>query len=97
MTRKQERYWKVNSNILRRIIISSRVQKLFYTEEIQHQINTLSYDNNVLKHINHNLEEKNTELYKECEELKQQVQSLLNSTSWKVTKPLRKVSSLVKR
>ena len=73
------------------------VQKLFYTEEIQHQINTLSYDNNVLKHINHNLEEKNTELHKECEELKQQVQSLLNSTSWKVTKPLRKVSSLVKR
>ncbi len=71
------------------------VQKLFYTEEVQKKINILSYDLNVQMHINKSLEAKNAELYAECEELKQQVQGMLNSRSWRVTKPLRKVSKMV--
>lgn len=43
------------------------------------------------------LKMKNSELTKEINEYKEFNESIFNSTSWKVTKPLRKISTMLKK
>lgn len=67
--------------------ISEQYRKLESTETtLKHQENTIEIQNNKIIHLEN-----------ENNQLREMLDGILNSSSWKITKPMRKISSLIKK
>lgn len=70
---------------------------LFYTDELQNQINCYAYDVNVLRLLNENLEKKAAELDERCNVQERKINEMENSRSWRVTRPLRTLGKMMRK
>ena len=67
---------------------------------VVNQRKIINLKNNEIKEKNKEINRKNIELNKKEAEINRknkELKSLLNSSSWRITKPLRKLKSLIKR
>ena len=78
-----------------KLIIESESLKEFNEKyQLQNEINKLKNDNKELNEKNKKLNEKNKKLNEKNKKLKRKQDEILNSNSWKITKPLRKIRNL---
>lgn len=92
--------YKLNLNDLKtnlRINVESILKIEDYKEyEITEKINHLKYKNKQLEKEHRKLKKENKKLIKKSKKIKKRQKQILNSKSWKITKPLRKFSNRLK-
>lgn len=78
-------------------IASQKSRFLKSSRELKGEVKKLERKNRSLKKENKNLLKDKNRLEKENENLNRLNQEILNSTSWKVTKPLRSMTDKIRR
>ena len=78
--------------------LNKKINELEYKiETLNHKLKEENQKNKILKNENKEYKKVNEELTKELDKTRIDREQILNSKSWKITKPLRKVSSVIHR